>query len=104
VNPLYFLIPASPVVSAQYDSAGNITALCLDIESERVMQRQRKFAYTVGGPAVAVGGLLLMKDKPLFGLFVAALGGACTYWHLTSYVKVQQVLQSATPAPSTSSS
>jgi hypothetical protein len=104
MNPMYYLIPAAPVVTPQYDAAGNITALCLDIESERVVQRQRKFAYSIGGPAVAVGGLLLMKDKPLFGLFVAALGGACTYWHLASYMKVEQVLQSATPSSPTSSS
>ena len=104
MNPMYYLIPAAPVLTVQRDGAGNISNLCLDIESERVIQRQRKFAYSVGGPAVAVGGLLLMKDKPLFGLFVAALGGACTYWHLTSYMKVEQALQSATPAsPFTSS-
>lgn len=97
MNSVLYLFPASPVVTAQRDQAGNITALCLDVESERVMQRQRKFAYTVGGPAVAVAGLLLMKDKPLYGLFVAALGGACTYWHAASYRKVEEALQSATP-------
>lgn len=97
MDSYFYLFPASPQVTAQRDAAGNITALCLDVASERVMQRQRKFAYTVGGPAVAVAGLLLMKEKPLYGLFVAALGGACTYWHAASYRKVEEALQSATP-------
>jgi uncharacterized membrane protein len=101
MNSILYMIPASPQVTAQRDAAGNITALCLDVESERILQHQRKFAYTVGGPAVAVAGLLLMKDKPLYGLFITALGGACTYWHATSYRKVEEALQSATPASPT---
>jgi uncharacterized membrane protein len=100
MNPVYYLIPAAPQVTAQLDASGNITALCLDVESERIMQHQRKFAYTVGGPAIAVAGLLLMKDKPLYGLFITALGGACTYWHCAAHRKVEAALQSATP-PST---
>ena len=102
MNPIYYLVPAAPVLTVQRDASGQVVNLCLDIESERTIQRQRKFAYTVGGPAVAVAGLLLMKDKPLYGLFVAALGGACTYWHCASYMKVEAALQSATP-PSASS-
>jgi hypothetical protein len=96
-NSIFYLIPAAPQVTSQHDAQGNVTALCLDVASERVMQHQRKFAYTVGGPAVAVAGLLLMKDRPLFGSFVAVLGGACTYWHCAAYRKVDEALRSATP-------
>ena len=98
MNPIYYLVPASPVLTVQRDSTGQVTTLCLDIETERVLQHQRKFAYTVAGPAVAVAGLLLLKDKPLYGLFITALGGACAYWHCAAFKKVEQALQSATPS------
>lgn len=84
-------IPSNPVVTAQTDN-GEITAVCLDAASERIMQQQRQFAYTVGGPSVAIAGLMLAEKRPLFGLFVAGLGVACTMWHHTAYTKVRELM------------
>jgi hypothetical protein len=103
MNSILYFIPAAPQVTAQRDAIGNVVALCLDVESERVMQRQRQFAYTVGGPAVIVAGLMIAKDKPLYGLFVAALGGACTYWHCAAYRKVEEALRPQISSPFTTS-
>ena len=62
--------------------------LCIDMESERKLQNQRKFAMYVGGPSVFVAG---SKVGGLFGGFVMALGAACTAWHYTAYRKVAEV-------------
>ncbi len=93
----------SPQVTAQRDEHGTIVALCLDVSTERTLQIQRRFAYTVGGPAIVLAGMMVMKDRPVFGAFVAALGGACTFWHHASYAKVEEALGNTTAIPSPTS-
>lgn len=100
---MYTLIPFSPQITAQRDADGNVTALCLDVSTERTLQMQRRFAYTVGGPAVVLAGMMVMRDRPLFGAFVAALGGACTYWHHAAYAKVDEALGNTATIPSPTS-
>ena len=104
-NPAEFrlLLQSPPQITTQCDASGKVTHLCLDVESERILQHQRRFAYTIGGPAVVVAGLCLLKDRPLYGLLITALGGACTYWQGAAWHKVENVLASSAPLPPASS-
>ena len=79
-------------LTTKKDSSGQVTAVCLDAETERKMQQQRQFAMLIGGPAIVAAGCEVYEERPLFGLFVAGLGLACSIWHYTAYKAVDDLL------------
>lgn len=91
MNLFSAMIPPNPLLNVEAEGDGLPARLCLDLESEKRLQNQRRFVYTIGGPAVAIAGIKLQRDEPLFGTFVLGLGIACTLWHYKSYTTVQEV-------------
>ncbi len=71
----------------EYDIYQTETHYCLDRATEEKLQKQRKFTYLIGGPAVLYAGLKL--KNPLAKLFVSALGVACTLTHYAQYQAVK---------------
>lgn len=80
-----------PVVNqflpVDYDVYQNATHYCLDKASEQKLQKQRKFTYMIGGPAVFWAGTQL--KNPMAKAFVMALGVACTLTHFAQYKAVE---------------
>ena len=70
-----------------YDVYQNATHYCLDKASEQKLQKQRKFTYMIGGPAVFWAGTQL--KNPMAKAFVMALGVACTLTHFAQYKAVE---------------
>lgn len=85
------MIPQNPQLSVAAADGDLPDRLCLDLASENALQRQRRFTFMVGGPAIAIAGLKLQKENPLFGTFILGLGIACAAWHYTSYRKVADI-------------
>tara|TARA_Y100000004_G_scaffold182222_1_gene228737 strand:+ start:304 stop:591 length:288 start_codon:yes stop_codon:yes gene_type:complete len=85
------MIPQNPQLSVAEAEGDLPDRLCLDLKSEYALQRQRRFTFLVGGPAIVLAGLDLQKKRPVFGTFILGLGIACTAWHYTSYKKVADI-------------
>ena len=47
---MFGLIPMNPRVTIDVDDAGNATRYCVDPETERILQNQRKAVAIVGSP------------------------------------------------------
>jgi hypothetical protein len=82
-------VPPEPRLELLPGSEGESPSLCLDMKSEQILQNQRQFAYTIGGPAIVLAGAKVQKEEPIFGAFVMALGIACSVWHYKAYQKVR---------------
>ena len=77
------LIPTEPTITTQVADNGVLTALCVDADTERMLQRQRIFAM-LGSPLLVYAGAKVNGPMWLKGT-IMAMGGLCFYAHLSAY-------------------
>jgi hypothetical protein len=94
------LIPKNTTITTQHAENGVLTAVCVDSDTERVMQRQRIIAM-LGSPLVIYAGAT-MKAPLWLKLTVAAMGGACFMTHLSAYRTVRPYMKNKKPKKETS--
>jgi hypothetical protein len=88
---MFGLIPTNPNITTQKAENGVLTAVCVDADTERILQRQRVFAM-LGSPLLIYAGVKM--DGPLWlKATVAAMGGACFYAHFTAYTTIKPYLE-----------
>ncbi len=89
------LIPSNTTITTQHAANGVLTAVCVDADTERVMQRQRLIAM-IGSPLVIYAGVT-MKAPLWVRLTVSAMGAACFMTHLSAYRTVNPHMKPKKP-------
>jgi hypothetical protein len=88
------LIPSNTTITTEHAKNGVLTAVCVDADTERIMQRQRLIAM-VGSPLVVYAGAT-MKAPLWVRLTVVAMGTACFMTHFSAYRTVYPHMKSKT--------
>ena len=89
---MFGLIPQNTTITTQHAENGVLTAVCVDADTERVMQRQRIFAM-LGSP-VLVYAAATMKAPIWLRATIRLMGGACFYSHFSAYRTVAPHMKS----------
>ena len=89
------LIPSNTTITTEHAKNGVLTAVCVDADTERVMQRQRLIAI-VGSPLVVYAGVT-MKAPLWIRLTVASMGAACFMTHFSAYRTVSPHMKPKAP-------
>ena len=85
---MFGLIPMNPRVTIDVDDAGNATRYCVDPETERILQNQRKAVAMVGSPFMIASAFYLQGPKWV-RIALGAMGVACMFTHVTAYRAVR---------------
>lgn len=85
------LIPSDPKITTKRASNGVLTEVCVDADTERVMQRQRVFAM-MGSPLL-VYAAVRMKGPLWLKAMIASMGAACFVAHYTAFKAVRPHLK-----------
>lgn len=92
---MFGLIPKDPTITTTTADNGVLTSVCVDADTERVLQRQRIFAM-LGSPLLIYAGTKV--NGPIWlKATVMAMGGACFYAHFKAYTTIRPHLKKSKP-------
>ena len=86
---MFGLIPMNPRVTIDVDDTGNPTRYCVDPETERILQNQRKAVAIIGSPFMIASAIYLQGPKWM-RLSLAGMGFACMLSHISAYRAVKR--------------
>jgi len=85
------IIPTKPQISVEKSDTGVVTKVCIDGDTEKILQRQRMVAMSVS-PLLLYAGYKM--DAPMYlRVTVATMGVVCFISHFTAYTTVKPYLE-----------
>ena len=87
---MFGLVPKNPTITTEKEN-GVVTKVCIDGDTERVLQRQRLFA--MGGSLVLGYAAFKLQGSVRLKMTVGAMAIACFYAHSTAYTAIAKQLK-----------
>ena len=90
---MFGLTPSKTQITVDKADNGVVTRVCVDADTERVLQRQRVIAM-VGSPLLVYAAFNLKSNVPkAVRIALGVMGVACFYTHFTAYRLVKPHLE-----------